>query len=65
MCTRQWVDFLHFAPEDPGAHTKFAAAYDAFQAAHREGDRAECLKQLEILVKLRNEVRQVPRSARS
>ena len=52
---RQWVDFLHFAPEDPGAHTKFVAAYDAFQAAHARGDRAECLKQLEILVKLRND----------
>ena len=38
-CTRQWVDFLHFAPEDPGARTKFVAAYDAFQAAHARGDR--------------------------
>ena len=52
-CTHQWVDFSHFAPEDPGAHTKFEAAYDAYKAAHARGARAECLKQREILVKLR------------
>jgi ribosomal protein L40E len=53
VCTRQWVDFLHFAPEDPGNRTKFEAAYDAFQAAHARGDRDECLKQQEILKALR------------
>ena len=52
-CTRNWIDFLHFAPEDPGAHTKFVAAYGAYKAAHARGDRDECLKQLEILTKLR------------
>ena len=52
-CTRNWVDFLHFAPDDNGARTKFVAAYDAFQAAHARGNRAECLKQLEILIELR------------
>jgi hypothetical protein len=54
-CTRQWIDFLHFAPEDPGNRTKFVAAYDAFQAAHARGDRDECLKQLEILKALRTD----------
>ena len=52
-CKNTQVDFLHFAPEDPGARTKFVTAYDAFKAAHREGNRDECLKQREILVKLR------------
>jgi hypothetical protein len=60
LCKRHWVDFLHFAPEDGSSnsqadHTKFVTAYDAYKAAHREGDRAECLKQREILVKLRTD----------
>ena len=54
-CSNQWVDLLHFAPEDPAAHTKLVAAYDAFQAAHALDDRPECLRQLEILVKLRTD----------
>ena len=59
-CTREWVDFLHFAPEDGSSnsqadHTKYVAAYDAYKAAHARGDRAECLKQLEILKALRTD----------
>ena len=58
VCPRQWVDFLHFAPKDgsahsQAAHTKFVAAYAAYKKAHAEGDRAECLAQLEILIELR------------
>lgn len=60
VCKNAWVDFLHFAPEDGSSlsqadHTKFVAAYDAFKEAHAKGDRAECLKQREILVKLRTD----------
>ena len=54
-CKNTQVDFLHFAPNDNGAHTKFVAAYGAYKAAHARGDRAECLKQREILVKLRTD----------
>ena len=55
VCSASGSTCMHFAPEDPAAHTKLVAAYDAFQAAHALGDRPECLRQLEILVKLRTD----------
>jgi len=57
-CAQKRASFLYFAPDggtsnSKADYVKFMAAYGAYKKAHAIGDRAECLKQLEILVALR------------